>query len=549
MGHKRVILLVVAALAVLSAGLMAIEPEPTAAPANPWPNAPEGAVIRETGWFAPPQPTVPSPQPPAEVTKAFIIPIKGAIRQTLADAIRRKVAICKGKGAQLVLFDIDTPGGSSKVMDEICQVISEDLADITTVAYVEREAMSAGAIISLSCDAIIMREATLIGDAMPIMVGPDGSLQPLPEAERAKIEEYYLGQVRVIAEQRGRSIPLCEGMVSIGIEVWLIRHTETDELKLINPDDKNWRRQVRQAPGTDVEVDVDASWLYVDTIDSNKRLVTLTALEAYGVGLCDLIVSDRRGALDHFNVTGDVQELTDTWSEQLVALLTSPAVTGVLLAVGILGAYVEFRTPGFGVGGSVAIACFAMVFGARYLTGLAAWWEIALILVGCILILLEVAVIPGFGVAGVSGILCLLVGLVATMISNAPDEMPIPHTEMDWSLLQGGFFGLCMGAVLALVGAALLTKYLPKVPVLNRLMLASAPAYTETTASPDSPLNKIAAGDVGKVESPCRPVGRARFGDDLVDVITEGDVIETGATIRVLHRDGNHVVVEKTDEA
>ncbi|MHC4985053.1 MAG: NfeD family protein [Planctomycetota bacterium] len=546
MGYRRRIGWGLIALAVWSIALAVDDGQPTLE--INWPDAPPGARLRDDGWFAPRQPTAPSPELPEEVTNAFIIPIKDVIRQSLSDAIQRKVVICKGKGAELVIFDIDTPGGSVAVMDEICQVISEDLADVTTVAYVGREAMSAGAIISLSCDVIIMREGTLIGDAMPIMIGPSG-MQPLAKAERAKIESYMLGKVRLIAEQRGHNIALCEGMVSLGIEVWLVRHAETGELRLINPEDKTWRRQVRRAPGEDVDLDAGAAWVFVDTIDSEEQLVTLTAREAYGVGLCDLIVPDRQAALDHFNVTGEVHELMDTWSEQLVAFLTNPAITGLLLAGGVLCIYMEISSPGFGVAGTLAVVCFAVLFGSRYLTGLAEWWEMALVLVGVALLILEVAVIPGFGVAGVAGILCILVGLLAVMIPNAPDRAPIPRTSMDWDFLRGGFVALCMAAVLVAIGVVLIAKYLPRIPFLNRFMLATAETYTETTATADAPVNRIAPGDVGNVEGMCRPVGRVRFGEVLVDAVSEGEVIESGVAVRVVRRDGNRVVVERTGDA
>ena len=277
--------------------------------------------------------------------------------------------------------------------------------------------------------------------------------------------------------------------------------------------------------------------------------MTLTAQEAYGVGLCDSIVPDRQAALDHFNVTGEVQELTDTWSEQLVAFLTSPVITALLLAGGVLCIYLEINSPGFGVAGILGIACFVVLFGSRYLTGLAEWWELALIVVGVALLILEVAVIPGFGVAGVAGILCILVGLLAATIPNAPDRAPIPRTPMDWDFLKGGFLALCMAAALVMIGVILIAKYLPRIPFLNRFMLATAKAYTETTATADAPVNRIAPGDVGTVEGMCRPVGRVRFGEALVDAVTEGEAIEAGAAVRVVRRDGNRVVVERTGDA
>ncbi|MHC4561195.1 MAG: NfeD family protein [Planctomycetota bacterium] len=513
---------------------------------NPQPDMPAGAIVRPDGWYAPRQPIHPPPKLPDEVTAAFLIPIKGGIRPALVEAVKRKIAFCKGKGAELVVFELDTPGGDSDSMNEICDLIIGELKKAHTVAFVNPDAYSAGAVISLACDQIIMGEASKIGAATPIFVGPGGKLMPMSEEERAKFESAARAQIRTLAEHNGHNKALAESMITMRVEVWTIRNDATGQLQLVNPDKDNWRHNVLDPP--DGESKAGASWRYLRRIDGPRELVTLTGLEAVELALADGMAADMDALLKRFNVIDGHIELGDTPLEKLVAFLTTPPVTGLLMMVGLLGLYTEFRTPGVGVPGAVAVLCFAIAFGARYLTGLANWWEIALIVIGVVLLILEVAVIPGFGVAGVAGIVCVLVGLIGIIAINPPGEPPIPQTPLEWSFFYSGLMALCVAFLLAVVGGAFLGRYLPKIPGVNRLVLAPAAEYSETTASPHTPLDHISAGDVGVVEGMCRPVGKVRFGEDLLDAVTEGDMIEAGAEVRVLRRAGNRVVVEKTSE-
>ncbi|HDZ42459.1 hypothetical protein LCGC14_0017550 [marine sediment metagenome] len=513
----------------------------TAIAADPAP--PAGALVRADGWFAPRQPTHPAPELPETITRAYIIPVKGGIRPALADAIRRKVAFCKGQGAELVIFEIDTPGGDSESMGRISDYIAREFPKAHTVAFVNPNALSAGAVISLACDEIIVSELSKIGGATPIMVSPRGELVPMQPAERAKFESNARADARRLARRKGHNQALAQAMITMGVEVWLIRNHRTGEIKLVDPDKNDWGRNVRNPPKGEGKRDSD--WRYLRLIDDDDELVMLTGDEAVELGLADAMVTDRQELLKRFNLAGAPIEMEDTRGEILVAFLTSPAVTGLLLALGALGIYMEFRTPGFGLPGVLGALCLALALGGRYMGGLAQWWELLLLAAGVVLIVLEVTVIPGFGIAGIAGILCLLMGLIGVIVSNAPDRLPIPMTPMDWSYFHSGLLAMSVAVVLSLIGAIVLSKYLPKIPIASRLILAPATEYTGETASP---LDRIAAGDIGVVESDCRPVGKVRFDEELLDGVTEGDMILAGAKVRVLRRAGNRVVIERVSE-
>ncbi len=533
------------ALLVLSAvWLAAIASVEADEPASQSWEAPPGARVTAEGWFAPVERKSALPALPPSVTRAFVIPVEGPITDTTAEAIERKVLRCKAGGAELVIFRLDTPGGSGEAMDRIVQLILEELSGIRTVAFVAPKALSAGAIISLACNEIVMRRTGVIGDAMPIMIGPEGLVE-IPPKERGKFESAARGQVRVLAGRNGYDLAVCEAMVTITHELWLIRHAGTGELRIVEASE--WRHRVTGAPPSTAPAAAapseDSSWQYLRTLDGPDELVTLTAEEATFVGLAAAVADSLEALGERYGLAGPADILEDNWSERLVTFLTSPAVVAVLFFVGLLCVYVEIHTPGFGVPGTVAILCFAVLFGSRYLVGMAAWWEIALFVLGLVLLGVELFVTPGFGVVGITGILCCIVALLAMFVPNDPLSLPIPSTKLDWSILAKGVLALGVAFVAAGMVMPLLARVLPRVPVAGRLVLVPPVSSVVPPVGESSPLRTIQPGQRGVVTSTCRPAGMARFADVLVDVVAEGAFIEAGTTVVVLKNEGNRLVV------
>jgi len=554
--------------ALAAASVFSAEPRgPATAPAASRPaSAPEGARITDDGWFAPRRPKSPHPPVPDEVTRAFIIPIHDEITLGTLESIKRRVIKCRVGKAQLVIFDMDTPGGRSDAMNGIIDLLMDGLRDVRRVAYVNPDAYSAGAMISLACHEIVMAKRAVIGDAMPILIGP-GGLMPVPEAERAKLESPGLAQVRSLAEENGYDRATCEGMITVKIEVWLIRNRQTRELRIVDADTKHWRRRVVGAPGIVGSIasdplkavgkgeaprtaPADAEWEFVDVVDKADKLLTLHTTEAVRFGLADNVFATMDDLLAHYNVTAPPTVLVDSWSEKFVGWITDPIIAGLLLAAGSVALFVEIRTPGLGVPGIIALICFTLRFGGQYMAGLATWWEIVIFMIGVVLIVLEIFVIPGFGVAGISGIICCVFGLVAMVIDNPPTEWPVPRGEMGWNMFSTGIFAIVCAFIAAVVLSVVLARYLRNIPYMNRLCLAMAPVVEpQAPVMEDSPIRRIKVGDRGVVESMCRPVGKVRFGDDLIDAVSEGEPIDAGTPVRVLAMDSNRPVVERDQEA
>ncbi len=510
----------------------------------------------DEGWFAEITPNRTLPTLPAEVTKAFILTMRAGedegepITDTTYQALRRKARRCRAAGAQLVIIDMHTWGGGVIAALDIARLIKHDLSDIYVVCYVRTRGVSAGALIALACDEIVMTPVGKIGDCAPILMG--GKLEG---TEREKIETVLREEFAESAKRSGYSVALAESLVSIHREVWKVRHKHTDELRYVLK--KDFRGKVFFPPGKhkDVESNPNADWELVDVTVGDDELLTMDPQEAVQLGIVSTLIEAPLGdpyanILKEFNVTTPPIVLADTWSETLVGWLTSPAVASLLMLLGIMGIYVEIRTPGLGLPGLLALICFSILFGSQYLIGMAAWWEIAVFILGIILIGLEIFVIPGFGVAGISGIICCFVGLLVMFVDNPPGEWPIPQGELGWDLFANGIFAIACAFVGAVVLGTLLARYLPKIPFANRLCLAEAKVIAPAApVTEHSPVRRITTGDRGVVESMCRPVGKVRFGNDLVDATSEGEPIEAGVPVRVLRMDSNHPVVEKIEEA
>jgi membrane-bound serine protease (ClpP class) len=489
-------------------------------------------------------------RPPAQPGNVFIIPIREPISAKTHDALERKLVRALAQGADLLIFDMDTWGGQAGAALEITRLIKTDLVDVHTVCLVRTRAVSAGAMIAVACDEIVMTGVGKLGDCAPILTR--GKLEGV---EREKTETVLRTEFGESARLNGYPIALAKSMVSYGLEVWLVRNRDSGERRYILRHE--WEELIGVQPDDSPEAAEAAAaaspWQRVKKVVREGELLTMDTADAVAYGFASAVVkapgdAPYRALLERYDVRGAPTILRDTWSEDLVDFLRSPLMMGLLLFLAMLFGYVEMHTPGFGVFGGLAIVCFALLLGSNYLVGLARWWEIALIVLGVLLLALEVLVIPGFGVAGISGILCCLAGLAGVLLANPPGELPIPETALDWRMLRRGALAFGVALAAATAAAALLSKVLPKIPLASRIVLApAAPAGGSAPAAERSPIHRIQVGDVGLVEGTCRPVGKVRFGDDLLDAVSDGEMIPAGARARVLRRDGNRLVVEQTE--
>jgi membrane-bound serine protease (ClpP class) len=219
--------------------------------------------------------------------------------------------------------------------------------------------------------------------------------------------------------------------------------------------------------------------------------------------------------------------------------------------IGLLGLYIELNAPGVGLPGLVAVICFAVLFGSRFLVDLANWVETAIFAIGVILLLIEIFIIPGFGITGVAGTVCIMVGLIGILIKNKPGELPIPRDAVDWYYLRTGAFGLALGFLGFLVMAWILAKFLPRFEMFRPLMLSpykpddSGQSGIVMTIPANVLQKKIEVGDIGKVVKKLRPAGTARFEHAVVDVVSDGEFLDVDTIVEIITINGNRVVVRQ----
>jgi membrane-bound serine protease (ClpP class) len=475
--------------------------------------------------------------------KAAVIPCTGEIDQALLDSIERRSEIALAAGAKYLIYQIETYGGRVDSADSISKYFMHTVGRrARTIAYVSTEAISAGSLISVSCNDIIMRENTKIGDCAPITMG-----EKLEGVEREKAESFIRAIFRTAAEANGYPMPLLEAMVSVQLEAWRFKNVKSGQWEYFGGDNR---------PKDANLYDVSSA----ERINDANSLLTLTASQAREYGVARAVVQDVNGVLsflekrDGVRISRPPMALNILWSERMVSWLNSPAVMGILVALALLGVYMELSAPGLSLPGLVAVICFVIIVFSKYMTGLANWVEIILVLAGVVLLLVEFFILPGFGVAGVLGVVFVLVGVFGMLLRNPPGQVPWPTNASDWGSMRQGVYGLAMGLGGFIVGVAILSRYLPRIKFLSGLILAPTPmpagsieAGPSETRPPESREPELDVGRVGVALTKLRPSGKARFGDAVVDVVATAEFLEEGAHVQVVEIHGNRVVVRSTD--
>jgi membrane-bound serine protease (ClpP class) len=480
----------------------------------------------------------PAPNPssnPQEVL-AVVIPCMGMIDDGLYQSLRRRCEQALDRGAGYLLFEMQTYGGLVKSADDIAKYLILDVGKrARTVAWITTEAISAGAMISVSCRDIIMLENTTIGDCAPILMG-----DKLEGVEREKQESFIRAAFLRAAEENKYPAPLLKAMVTQRIEVWRVRNTKTGQWEYFEGD---------ALPSDPNLYNLTAK----EKIDSADDLLTLTAARAKEYGIARAVVKDLEGALgflatrDKISFSPQRIVLSTTWSEEMVRWINSPVVMSVLVMLTMLGVYVEFQTPGLGLAGLVAVTCLALIVGSKYMIGMANWIEIAIFCLGIMLLSVELFVFPGFGIAGIAGLVCVVGGLFGMLVRNGPGEAPWPADDDAWQILLDGLLSISAGVFGFLILAYWIGKRLPKTQLFRALSLAPVSAGQTMPISivAPNPAALIKAGDRGQAITILRPAGQARFAGQVVDVVSEGGYITAGSNITIRAIEGNRVIVRE----
>lgn len=425
---------------------------------------------------------------PASTQKnvVYVVPVKGVIDLGLAPFIQRVLNEAQKNQAAAVILDINTFGGRVDAAVQIRDALLN--SPVRTIAFIDKRAISAGALISLAAQTIVMAPGSTIGAATPVQSGPAGSTTA-PTSE--KTVSYVRKEFRATAESRKRPPLIAEAMVDSDVVI---------------PD-----------------------------VSEKGKLLTLTTEEALKLKVADLQANSIEALLKELNILDtELRSFTPNWAEEVVRFLTHPVVSSLLVSVAMLGIFLELRTPGFGAPGVIGLSSLSLFMWGHWLVQLAGWEELLLALLGVFLFALELFVIPGFGIVGILGLLALLGALVMSTLGAGSHSGFVL-----WAVVRMGF-----SVALAIVLTALFLKFLPKLPIGRKLILSTALETSDGFYSAP-PTDYQWLGRTGLAHSTLRPAGIADFQGHRVDVVSDGEFIDAGAPIRVLHVDGNRIVVQR----
>lgn len=466
-----------------------------------------------------------SPAPATRSGGVYRVPIEGFIGPGLAYFVKRSVEQAKDARAAAIIFEISTDGGGVDSALEICEHIGS-AEPVKTVAFVTGRAWSAGALIAIACDAMYMRPGTTMGSAQPVTIGKEGT-----EALGEKYVSALQAQFRSFAEKKGYHPELAAAMVDRDVALTQIMVDGVKEIILSDQVESRQKKAEKSKQSFEV----------VKKVIDKGKLLNLSSKQALDYGFISGIVDKRDDLIAKLGIReNETVLMTTDWSEGLVRVVSHPAVSAILMMLGMLGVWMEFKTPGFGVPGIVGIACFALLFLSRFLLGHATTVEFAIFLVGVVLLFVEIFVIPGFGVCGVAGIICISVGLI---LSLQKFTFPDPSTQpWDVDIMWENVFTMLLSLSGAVVIFLFALRFLPNTPLFNRLVLqateSAATGYVSSKAA-----EKELVGKAGVALSVLRPSGRAEIDGQVVAVMTEGEFLEPGQRLEVLRSEGNRIVV------
>ena len=417
--------------------------------------------------------------------KIMVMEMKDVIDPRMHRYVELALAEAESREADIVIIEMDTYGGTLNDAKEIVDKIMHFKKPVWV--FINSDAASAGALISIACDSIYMAPGATIGAATVV----DGQGQKAPD----KYQSYMRSIMRATAEEKGRDPRIAEGMVDENIEI--------------------------------------------EGVKKAGQVITFSTSEALQHGFCDARVASIEDILKRNNITDytlDRFELGVT--EKIISLVLNPFISSLLILIIIAGIYFEMQTPGLGFAGLAALVALIVYLVPYYLNGLAANWEIAAFVIGLALIAVEIFVIPGFGIAGIAGLVLTVGSLFLIMIDNDFFDFEfVPPSQLLYALAAalGGTLG---GVILLLVGGS----KLPETRFFRRIALTDTLNRSEGFVSLqyEEPL----LGKQGTAETVLRPSGKVLIDGKLYDAYTRGEYIQKGQRVEVISEEGSSLKVK-----
>ena len=458
-----------------------------------------------------------------EAMRPILLKLGGAIDTRMQQYVQRRLRQAESDGANLLFVEVDSAHGDQVAAAGIASALQGFHGQV--VAWVPRQATGAATLILFGCDELVVAPKARLGDF---------------RSDGATPEEYRRLAETALEVAEGSRYPeaIVRGLIDPSVAVFEVRNKRNPQLTtfltdvdLEQPDVKDEWERARPGPvkGADLvwELDGDQAVAVDAAVDKASTLEELKS---------------------RYDLGGTVPVLQPNWVDAIIDALTSTGGTVFLIVVAMTCLYIEFHIPGFGVAGILAAICFGLFFWSRVLSDTANSLEIVLFVMGVALLVLEMFVIPGFGVTGLGGVVLILASLVL-----ASQSFTIPRTEGEALELVGNLATVTVALMVFTLSAAAFARMLPRLPIFGRMMLAppdSVLATDETSIDgfgPDpygdaSPYRDL-LGHTGVAVSPLRPAGRMRFEGRFYDVVAQGSFVELGSSVEVIEVYRNRIVV------
>ncbi len=474
--------------------------------------------------------------------KPIEVEIKEPLTSNYLSQIENKIRHEVERGANLIFLTIDTPGGAPPQTLKLATYLGNlKPGEQRTVAYIPREALGDAAYLALACDHILMGPHATLGGLVPFPAPqrPErGPFAPPPRFRPEDNREAEIAAVAKVVEQiarsKRRSASLWQAIVDPDLTVF---------------------RYVRESDGmvdymSEIEAETRSNgpWRQQEAVTQHGKPLEVEGEEALRLGMATDVVNNFNEVLALYGLDDAPRKVTPSWADVLLDALRDKRVLWALLLIGGAALYAELQTPGTGIGGFIATVCFLLFFWGNYLEGTSGWLEILLFLAGMTFLLLEVFVLPGFGIFGVGGGLLVMAALVLAMqTSNA-----LPTTAEQIRELRGSLFTVSTAGVGVLVMVALLRRYLPRTGGFRRLVLAPPgeddPEVASSHAEDHHDDFHHLVGNRGVAVTHLRPSGKVRIDGEVYSVVSSGEPISQGEDIIVVEVLGHRIVVQSPDD-
>jgi membrane-bound serine protease (ClpP class) len=449
--------------------------------------------------------------------RAVRVDLKGAIRIASVDKAQRSIEEQIQNQANFICLWIDSPGGSVADATRLANVLAGlDPSKTQTVAYVPKDARSDAAIIALACDQLVVYPGAVLGGSGAHELSPD----EIRDMTRV---------IRELAPRKGRTWSLTAAMIDPRLEVY--RCTRLGQVEYFCDEELAEQADKDQ-------------WKKGDPVTRAGFPSKLSGAQAEQYGLANRVVDNFAEFRQAYGLENDPTLIEPGWASVLIDAMASPGAAALLLLIGLAGLYIELHSPGVGIGGFVALVCFLLFFWSHYLDGTAGWLEALLFVAGVCCILLEVFVIPGFGIFGLGGGAMVLASIV---LASQTSKSFIPQNEYQREQLLASLSSIAVACLGMVVVAVFLRSRLPHSRLFGHLMLQPPSADEAETIGRREALVDFRSliGMRGTTTTQLTPCGKARFGEMLVDVIADGEVVGRGTLIEVVGVHGNRVLVEE----